>query len=241
MKKLFCFLALSSLVLTSCSSSDDSSSSSASGLLKKTITTDEVGDVVTSNYFYSGNKIVKIEDSNGESIHFTYTGDLITKEDFYYDDNTLEQTNLYAYNASGQLTMFQRIEPDVDYGVKEVYVYNTDGTISVTNYYGNAASQTEFDGTGTIHFTNGEVSSIEIDGNGTLTFTYDDKNNPVKDITGLGKIWAFSDLAVAGYVHNLLHDSDGAVNTYTYNADGYPETSVENFFGDETTTEYFYN
>ncbi|RZJ28476.1 MAG: hypothetical protein EOO48_09745 [Flavobacterium sp.] len=239
MRKIFCFLALSSLALTSCSSSDDSNSSAANGLLKKTIETDSEGNVVTSNYSYNGHKIKKVEDSTGERTEFTYSGDLITKIQYFYDDGGLEQTNLYTYDSAGKLVMFQRLEPDDQYGAKEMYVYNSNGTVSVTRFIGDATSQTEDGGTATVYFQNGEVSEIDSDSGGDLLYTYDNKNNPGKDITGFGAVTSFADLGVSGINHNLL--SDDGTYTYTYNDAGYPVTSTENFSGDVTSTQYFYN
>src|SRR5690606_12993264 len=94
---------------------------------------------------------------------------------------------------------------------------------------------------------NGEVASIVSSPNSSLTYQYDDKNNPWKNIPGMDKI-AFSNGGAMGVNHNMTLETEVldasttvvGTTTYTYNAANYPVTSSEDYDGDITTTEYFY-
>lgn len=250
MKKILCLFGALTFGLTSCSSDEDSSGSPSSDLvlLKKTITTDSDGEKVTTIYKYDGNKIVSITDSEGEfNRYFTYTGDLITKIEYKLPDGTVDQINRYEYDLNNRLVTFVRVEPLDDWGNKEVYTYNTDGTITAQNYNGDSKSQTYFDGVTTIKFVNGEVSEIIPDGNwtGHHKYTYDTKQNPLKNVLGFDKL-AFEDGGADGVNHNILTDKDVEENdlwensTYTYNENGYPVKEVDKGSDVPGTTEFFY-
>jgi hypothetical protein len=244
MRKLFCFLALSSVVLTSCSSSDDSSSSANPGLLKKTVDHYADGSTLTTNYVYSGNKLVKMTDSDGDRVEFFYTGDLITKQD-YYEGNDLTQRFTFAYNDSGQLISNTQLFYDMGWGDLDEFVHNSDGSITVSSYSGDLnVTPTGTPTMGSIVFGNGEITQINGSNGPSHTYTYDNKNNPLANITGYNKM-SFAGMEADGMLHNILTDDiegDSMVtNVYTYNADNYPTTLVETYAGEETTTEFFYN
>lgn len=240
MKKLFCFLALSSLVLTSCSS-DDNSNPSGTVLLKKTIETDVDGSEIVSTATYNGTKLVKVISDGGYGIYFTYTGDLITRTDYKVGGQIFE-TQLYTYNASNELIEYVLTEPLDGYGWKEVHVHNTDGSVSVTAYSGDTNAQTLLEGHATIAFANGEVSQITSDYQGSHAYTYDTKNSPFKNVTGYSKI-SYVEGEAEGILHNMLTDTSSDGNSamiYTYNANDYPTSVIENYDGEESTTEFFY-
>jgi hypothetical protein len=245
MKKLLYLFSATLLVLSSCSSDDSTSDSSDVVLLKKTITTDSDGVKVTTNYTYDGKKLVSMIDNTGYlNLYYTYTGDLITKMDSKSADGTVEETMTYAYNGDGKLLTFTRVEAENDYGYKETYTYNTDGTISVKSYSGNSTSQTIASGTATVKFLNGEISEITSTNSPNHKYTYDTKNNPMKNVIGIDKI-AFADgEAGEGIIHNLLTDSvDDELwtnTTFLYNENGYPTKDVDTGSDSLGTTEYFY-
>ena len=85
MKKIGLAFSALLLILSSCSSSDSSSPSSGT-LLDKVIETYDDGTVETFNYIYNGNKIVRITTDFGQETVYTYAGDLIVKEEAYFDD-----------------------------------------------------------------------------------------------------------------------------------------------------------
>lgn len=242
MKKFLLLFCAMSLALTSCSSDDDSSDSV---LLKKVVLTGSDGKT-TVNYTYDGNKLVSVvDDFKVINLHYTYTGDVITKIDFKLPDGSIEQTNTFSYGTDGKLATFVRVEFDEDdfKGYKEVYTYNANGTISVKAYNGDDKTQTNATGTSTITFVNGDVSEITSTNSPNHKYTYDSKNNAAKNVLGLDKI-AFVDGEGTDVFHNELSDTvDGEIwstYSYTYNSDGYPEKSTDNEDGEGFTSEYFY-
>lgn len=242
MKKILCLFGALTLLLSSCSSDD---SSSNSGLLKKTVITTPDGDKYTINYKYDGNKIISaIDDSGDVSLYYTYTGDLITKIEFKNPDGTIDQINNFSYNAEGKLITFVRVEPNMNWGHKEVYTYNTDGTITAQSYSGNSTTQTSKGTSNTIKFVNGEVSEIVSSASWeNHKYTYDNKNNPTKNILGMDKI-AFVDGEGNGVKFNILTDtSEGDLwtnSTFTYDDQGYPTKEVDKGSDSLGTSEYFY-
>lgn len=252
-RKLLClFTAL--IVLNSCSSDykeDETPANESVILLKKTIDKDSDGSVLTTTYTYNGNKIVSQVNNLKEGIYYTYTGDLITKMDFKLADGTIEQVNTYEYDAAGKLITFKRIDPIEDLGNKEVYSYNADGSISVVEYIGDSKTQTQKNATSKITVSNGEVIEIVPTNSPNHKYTHDTKNNPYKNVLGMGKI-AFVDGEADGILHNILTDKSGNeiwsnylnTYTYTYNSDNYLVTSTDTETSDDGTekssTEYFY-
>ena len=248
MKKLVLVFSALVMVLSSCSSSDEETNTpptSSSVLVKKAIVEDEDGGYTTL-YTYNGNKIVKTTNSDDTSEVFTYSGDLITKIE-YYTDTTLDQKDIFTYNTDNKLITYTRLDYGIEWGTKETYVYNSDGTLSVTEYIGDLTSQTQLNSTSKIYFTNGEISKIEGFEGGvktrTINYTYDTKNNPYKNITGFDKLGIIFE---EGISHNLLTESDTdtagdpVTYEYTYNSNNYPSMAKE-IIGDGTyTTQYFY-
>ncbi|KFF18814.1 hypothetical protein [Flavobacterium hydatis] len=252
-KLLYLFSAL--LVLTSCSNDETREDSKDNDvvvitpespvLLQKTIDKDEDGSTRTTVYTYNGNKIVsQLYNNTKEGIYYTYTGDLITKMEFKLADGTIEQVNSYDYDPKGKLLTFRRIDPVENLGNKEVYRYDADGSISVTEYIGDSKTQTQTNATSKITFLNGEVAEIVSTNSPNHKYTYDTKNNPEKNILGMDKI-AFVDGEADGTLHNTLTDTSGdklsASYSYTYNVSDYPATSIETSSEGKVTTQYFYN
>ncbi|QOG02272.1 hypothetical protein [Flavobacterium sp. MDT1-60] len=250
MKKFLClFSALSIVLMSSCSSDDSPSNSSDLVLLKKQVLTHSEGKL-TINYKYDGNKIVSAIDDSGEvNLFYTYTGDQITQIDFKLPNGTVEQVNTFTYSADGKLSTFLRVENEtvngttVKVGYKEVYTYNANGTISVKSYTGNSTSQSASSGTSTITLVNGDVSEIVSTNSPNHKYAYDTQNNPAKNILGMDKI-AIVDGEGNGVFHNEISDTVngklGDTHTYSYNAAGYPQTSVDREDGETHTSEYFY-
>jgi hypothetical protein len=245
MKKILCLFGALTLLLTSCSSDDSSSNSSDLVLLKKAVVTNSEGKKITINYKYDGNKIVSVIDDSGDlNMYYTYTGDLITKIEFKYPDGTIDQINNFSYNAEGKLITFIRVEPNIDWGHKEVYTYNVDGTVTAQSYSGDGKTQTSKGTSNTIKFVNGEVSEIiSLASWENHKYTYDSKNNATKNILGFDKI-AFVDGEGNGVKFNVLTDtSEGDLwtnSTFTYNENGYPTKEVDKGSDSLGTTEYFY-
>lgn len=252
MKKIALAVLVIATLFTSCSSNDNPDNPLPTEtyiLVKKTIDSDVSGSI-TSNYTYVGNKIVSIISTDGLSTVFTYTGNLITKVESFSGTN-LDSRETFSYNSNGKLATYVNLDFNSSLGYKETYNNNTDGTISYTHYSGDLSNQTLFENTGLIQFDGGEVSRLEEYFSGSTTpyfvveFTYDTKNNPYKNVLGFSKI-DFVDGNLGGITHNVLsenYNNDVAPQitySYTYNALNYPTQVVETSFGDDYTTQFFY-
>lgn len=251
MKKLLFLVSVSILFFTSCipnpEEDPDPFIPPANLMLKKTVDTYDDGEIITTNFTYLGNKIVSVVDDSGEAnLYFTYTDDLITRIEIRDVDGVVEQFNTFEYDDTKRLVTFKRIEPLDDLGYKETYVYNADGTVSVTSFSGDTLTQTDTDGTtGTVTFVNGEISQIT-SANATYSYTYDNKSNPFKNVLGMNKI-AFVDGEGEGILHNIISETATVggqspvsfAYTFTY-ANDFPVTSRQDNTDGNYTTEYFY-
>jgi hypothetical protein len=175
------------------------------------------GNAETSTITYNGNKIVQIID--GEKSIYTYTGNLITKVE-YYDGATLDGETTFDYLNDKLVT-----ETETDYSVdpttgvkkvsktKTVYTHNTNGTILEESYkIDSTTGQETKNNRSTIYtYANGNLvktitTSTDIstytDFNGNLvtdtyvyktneTYEYDNKNGLTKNILGFDKIISF--------------------------------------------------
>lgn len=254
MKKLILLFSAVSLILNSCSSDADPLPVYTpvvdvnTILIKKMIYTDAGSPAETYNYIYNGNKIAKIMDDFGYS-NITYTGDLITLVQHYDDTNHLVASEHFTYNGSNKLVTNLYKDIDSDYGSKETYVYNIDGTVSVSKYSGNATAQTDYMGYYKMFLLNKEIVKVEnYDSIGLLvetsTFTYDGKNNPFKNILGWAQL-QYSTSQLGGAYQNVVHNNDPSedlTNTYTYDANNFPLTQTERDAANtvQGTTQYFY-
>lgn len=256
MKKLIFTYSIVIITLFSCSKSDNSEQITDptidpnTVLLKKMIVSQGT-QTITTDINYNGYKIVGSTSSDGSSIIFTYTGNLITKIE-YYTGSTLSQKDTYVYNANGKIETFVQLEytttPTSGYGAKEEYVYNSDGTTSYSHYTGNLVSQNTLSYTGKIFYINGEVSKIEkYQGSNTsvINYTYDTKNNIFKNVLGYGAT-TVANGHPTGILNNLLTEtnpsnSNSTVSySYTYNLSDFPITSTKtNSFG-TINKQYFY-
>jgi len=257
MKKILHLFGILTLVLISSCSKDDNTESETSDtnsvLLKKVVSKYGTNEL-TSVFTYNGNKLTTVNYSDGDSYSFTYTGDLITKIE-YFEKNVLSEKDLYTYDSQGNLVTEIRIEGS--YGHRTEYIRNSDGTISYNGYYGDVTSQKTFSTKGKLYFSNGEIiknESSDTAGSSTyedvVTYSYDTKNNPYKNITGFDKIAiseSFNDLfddLESGITHNLLKEEwtsfnkleDTTTCTYIYDSNGFPKTSIV----DGTSFQYFY-
>lgn len=262
MKKIIYFLGAFALLLNSCSHdiepnmppSDNSTNPTnptnptpSNILLKKTIS-NETGTIVTSNFTYNGNKIVSIiDDSNEVDMYFTYVGDNITKIEYKLNDGTIEQIDSYSYDSNGKIISMVSVDEASDWGQKETYAYNSDGTVSVNYYSGDATSQTDLEQTGKVYFANGEVSKLELSENGgiveTIVYSYDTKINPFKSIVGYNKL-NFCYSIVDGINHNITSENSTANGltsySFTYETNDYPKVLTETHGSSVSTTQYFY-
>jgi len=250
MKKLFITAAIASLTLISCGDDDAATTNTSSILPTKIVTNYDDGDGdITENITYDGNKISKIVVSDGTYQQFTYSGNNITAIKTYATGTTeLLEEDLFTYNGSNQLTMYVYHEAECEScSEKVMYTYNSNGTISTTEFFGNIDGQAVADGTGLLTVVNGNTAhytytSSDSSGDYEVSFTHDNKNSPYKNITGIAALnIAYNE----GGVNNILTRNDEgyeSITTYQYNADGYPTSSVEAdaVWGSTITTQITY-
>lgn len=264
MKKYLCLFSASLLFLCSCSSEEDSSSGNPTSqnlLLTKTIEDDVLFGNNTTIYTYVGNKLVEINRYEEESDIYTYTGNLITKiEKFniYYGGTPNEETELastdhFGYNSNNQLIEFKTTTPDSEMERVTTYVYNNNNTVSFEQYENNPGIAPELLKTGTITIQEGEITRLQVIkefDSFTKNYNYDTKNSLFKNVVGYDKLIfthiigkqgrsTSGDIVLAGISHNFVNNGELA---YTYNADNYPITANESFFGSVLHSyQFFYN
>jgi hypothetical protein len=270
MKKIISLTFL--LFILSCTSNDNQASTDTGLLCNKKVKKDVNGNLISeTNFTYDGNKLVKAIEtytSGSGELKFYYTGDLITKVDYYYN-NTLTSTNSITYNS--QQNPIQRVLLDYtsNTGTKYVYNYNTDLLITGSEYRGDLTSQNQLysNFTKTYTKTNGEITSYnEINtlisgGTGyrkTNNYFYDSKNNYMKNVLGYGKITIlignFSDpYNQENYCNQNVTQLQTSNNTfgstprnivtlYTYNSNNYPISETQTIYsGGSTTSNYISN
>lgn len=196
MKAIFKIILLL-LVITSCSNSDNDIN--PNGLLLRKI----IYDDAESTIFYNGIRIERTEVvetmTTNNSVYenfFYYTGDLITKIE-YYDGATLSSVTRYQYDGKGNPISLIDYNYYNNTSEKVILTYNPDGTLTYNLYKGNLVSQNNISSRqSNATLTNGEITSLnEVDktysgspSNKTYTLTYDNKNTPFKNILGIEKI-----------------------------------------------------
>jgi len=249
MKKIGLAFSALLLILSSCSSSDSSSPSSGT-LLDKVIETYDDGTVETFNYIYNGNKIVRITTDFGQETVYTYAGDLIVKEEAYFDD-MLEDETTFEYNASQKLIKSTRTntsEVEVDN-----FTYNSNNTVSFIT-----TSNGVIKATGTIYFNGDQPFKKEMVVEPGTIFeidqieesTFDSKVNPLANVIGFSKINIATPNFREGYdgISNnvLVFKRDNVIrgsSTYTYNSNNMPASEVYDDEQDEfdSSLQYIYN
>jgi len=206
------------------------------------IETDPDGQTYTTVFTYNRNKIQSDVSDDGWYSTYTYSGDLISKIETFVD-NELYQTDLFEYNSDQKLTVHKMLSYSEDLGNRDVYMHNANGSISYSRFVGDISSQIIGNGSGTMFFTNGEISRIETIGSEEI-YSYDGKNNPSKNILGMDKI-SYILAEPEGFQQNVTSrvftgsDNSTASYTYSYNDADFPVTS--NDVSEDFSTQYFYN
>lgn len=190
MKKIVCLFGALALTATSCSN-DENSNDTNNIVLPKTIRLTSQKDSLqnmTSTFTYQDNKIEDISSPKAKS-EFTYTGNQITKKvDYYMNQGQLQKIveKSYVY-ANGKLQSVNGIS----YGTafREVYTYNSDGTIKKEAYItnNNTGLESKSPESWLLTIVNGNLTKfVTISGNfiGTHTYDYDAKNTAFKNILG---------------------------------------------------------
>jgi hypothetical protein len=205
MRRLHLLVGALTLVVTmnSCSKDDaavEQTAETALILPKKIIYKSAFDGIYTTTISYEGNKIKEFVGNTDKTV-FTYTGDLITKEQ-YYNGTALEDEYDYSYeNNKLKTTIYTKTRSNGINKGKKVYVYNTDGTITKQSYKIDitTGAETKEDIDDVFTFSNenlikkvstttsGTTGNINVSKT-TYTYEYDTKNNPIKNILGYNKL-----------------------------------------------------
>jgi hypothetical protein len=261
MKKIVLLLSALALGFISCSKSDAPAALNSNGLLPiKIITSSGANIVDTSEYTYNGNKLVQITSSGGgysQTYAFTYTNDLITGSIITRNTGVVNNVT-YTYNSANNLVQILNLIPSLNKGVKSVFTYNADGTVSQADFSGDLTSQTTNTGDYKVFFQNGLVTKREryrlinsVMETETTNYTYDTKNYIFNAILGYNKMELDFSTSHFGVLNNIVSYAYSATNTtmtstsssvYTYNLNNYPITKTDTYSsgGPTTASQIFY-
>lgn len=252
MKKVVLFLSVSVLSIIGCSKENSPEPIVNPGnLIKRIENISNSPDGNTTTFIaYNGNKIAETSSTDGgvarKSI-YTYNGDLISKRESF-KGNVLTNSDDFVYVNLKLMTVFSvenkvnsQTGSTVEDKSKREYIYNTNGTITeqvykfVNNIYV-AETRTNvytYSGGNCIKLVQNSSSSFD-NGSGTLQtntyeytyiYEYDNKVNPINNITGFSKILFDEDFSV----NNLIKRTSSSAGT----TNGVPNTvfpaSVRNF------------
>jgi hypothetical protein len=243
MKKILNLSVILSFFLISCSNNNSQDNSNPGPLLlRKLITTNSQG-TITSDFVYTGNKIVSSTTNNGIVNKYYYTGDLITKWEIY-NNSELIHARLLTYNSQNNLSSTVELNYNTNQGNRSTLTYNSNGTITYNMYLGDLVSQTGLYGTFLATLSNNEIIELKNESNNIIyTFTYDSKNHFMKNVLGFSKIRM--DLGsgtyrnIRGLFQNLtelkITPQTGRQYTnetiqITYNADNYPVSGTNRIY-----------
>jgi hypothetical protein len=220
MKKILYLLSIAFIMLQSCSSDNNSENSNSSGnmLLKRL----EYSDISVPIYFiYNGTKLNYF--SYGETgllkKQFTYSGDLITKAEWFENGVATGEKDTYFY-SNNILSEHRKYSPGAVLERIYKYVYNSDGTIDLTSENSNGDI---------INFAklyldpNGNVINSESSSSVFVLFEYDNKNNPYRNITGYSEIFLTDpNLGNNNLTKKVFTNSSYYNYNYQYNSQNYP-------------------
>lgn len=240
MKKVFQYLFLSLIVASLVSCSGDSDTNSP--VLLRKLTSVNMGQNAIYTFSYKGTQLTKVAfeieavaDGSGYDL-YTYNGNLIAEVKRFNSANQNTATTTFTYNSNNQLTQVVKVQPTTNYGFKNVFTYNVDGSVTVNGFSGTTTSQnTPSDIVEKFYFNNGEVSQKEFVSNTTnfsVAYTYDNANHPLQNVTGINAIKLYSFIAngLFGMQHNVIQqittplgESPVAINLEAdYNTNNYP-------------------
>lgn len=222
------------MVLASCSRDDGNSSNNDNSpdsttliFPEKIVTVNYVGHLST-DYTYNGNKIVSAISDNGYKNIYTYTGDLITKLVEIQSDGTVSTTEYFYSN--GKLSSKTRLTTGDVIKYQSNYTYNTDGTISYTEFAITLSTGDRYgpEYTGKLTFKDGNLIKDEKSQSGAYgtssTYEYDTKNQSFKNVLGFNLLLNNA-LSVNNLVKRTYVTIDGThifTNEYEYDANGFP-------------------
>lgn len=262
MKKLLLLFIALNLVFTSCSNDDNSpngdTSTEDTSILPKTISyiypSVDLGTNSKSTLTYDGNKLLSSIKDGSKTI-FTYTGNVITKQEkFDVDSKGIETKDIevvYTYENGKLKTRVTRESftakyPNGEYIGKTVYTHTSNDLISYINYSINPDTQLETKSSeGTLNYKDGNLvkdQSIYDLSVSTRVYEYDTKKNPLKNILGLDLLLKETECSTNNIVKitrtdSGLPDSHVYLTSYIYDDNDYA-TKQTSLAGDGKSIEY---
>jgi hypothetical protein len=221
MKKIIFLISLI-FVLYSCSTEDSSEDSNNNEvvLLKKL---EQSNDLDIEYYKYNGTKLnyVSIGDESGQiwRLQFTYSGDLITKTEWFENNQPTGEKDVNTY-SNNKLSEVRIYSPGAILEYIENYTYNSDGTVDIITegFNGNSGGFVKI-------FIDSNNNTIKKDylGGYVKLFEFDNKNNPYKNITGLNKIFSLGGRSVGNNnITKEIMPYGNKLFNYQYNSQNYP-------------------
>ncbi|WP_289665362.1 hypothetical protein [Flavobacterium panacagri] len=258
MKKLVILFTALFFGMSSCSSEDGASSGDTS-ILPKTISyvypNIYLGTNTTSTLTYSGNKIISSIDEDSKTL-FTYTGDLITKQEVFDIDEKGKETKtaeaVYTYENGKLKTRVFKEDitaqyPDGEYIIKTVYNHISNESISFINYLVDKNTKAEIkDSEGSLTYKNGNLIKEQITSSTSTVsrdYEYDVKNNPLRNVTGFNLLLnEISEIGRNNSVKTTFKTSENSntgvyLTSYIYNDKDYP-TKQTSYDGSGVSIEY---
>jgi len=190
------------------------------------------------NFVYSGNKIIKSVEQNGNTCFYEYIGDLISNIKIFNSNNELIVEYNFSYlNSNLSQTIYKEFQNN--YSEKRNYSFNGN-LINFQYLKGDLLDQNTLLKTGTILIQNDEIKERNITYNlqnssqQHITYEYDDKNNPYKNVIGIGKLMIELDrfggiyknlISTMSVYNNSVYNSTNY--TYEYNSNNYPIKSTD--------------
>mgnify|MGYP003576012293 CR=1 FL=1 len=238
MKKLL-LLVIAFNLITSCSSDENSSSEQQDSTLPKTISytySDRYLGMNSINILtYNGNKIVSSIKSGSKTI-FTYTGDVIAKQEVFDVDEKGKEIKTkevnYTYENGKLITRvskayFTTQYPDGTSIDKTVYTHASNEFISFIRYAVDIDTKVEtkrYDGSFT--YADGNLMKY-IAGSSIYIYEYDTKKNPLKNVLGfnllLDEIREMGKNNATKISYKPISGSDANyLKSYIYNEKDYP-------------------
>ncbi len=244
-------ILLSILVVTilSCSTESNDSSenpdSTDNTLIKKIIYNAGTDDEYSETYSYDGNKLISVDEGDGDKTIYTYENDLLIKEEHFLGGEVAAYTDI-EYNSEEKvikLTEFWLEGSGINGRIYEHKITYNNETITDVLHVKDSDTEFELWDTTTFYHENENISRIADDNGYELIFTYDDKNGIFKNIHQIEVLNLLSNSEFgAGIYSNTTNltsftekDSNypngGGTETYiyTYNNMGYPETAIIKF------------
>lgn len=241
-------------IFTACTPSDQTepvTPVAQGGVLpSKIVSTYSGGQVSTSTFTYSGNKIVEeliVPAYDISKRKYTYTGDNITKiEEFAGTTFDAAGGTILTYENGKVKTTTEIAQAGFNGDLrKETFAYNADGTVTRTSSGINQTTNVETaNGRQTkLTFTNGNLTKTESISGGVVgqvtNYTYEaGKNQAFKNVTGFDQTLAEGNLKLS--TTYVASSNPGETFTYTFNSSNYPSQIVQpNAYGNQTKTQVF--